>query len=583
MYVVVQDDSGEEIEIDLVDGKLHVPTLAHHFKLDPSSVKLDNRVPILDGNGFTNRTFKEKQIVVVSGVAVQASDQSESAPHEGPFVDAMLGEPLPGPPPLHDLKDFMAEFPPGPVPTDVQAIRCLKAQAADLADHFVAASGRLANATGAAIWKPVEIGAPSEQDTAIAESRCVADVITSMDKARSGGGLGIIVERDRGDSSSMMTVQSPAGNTMRPDAVGRDGDGIRMLFKAEFKSAEHPLADARQDLEDKTAVWTNLYYGSISYLPCYAVAGSKLQFYAIPRGPMSAVPISRVFDLRDLGDRATLFQHIVQFYRLLVAQRELYPERVLQAGKELVAKHTEGWSRILFFRTDVLLLQKRIEPFSKYAAAAGVTGADLRAMYSATRASPGLVHADVVEVEEDDREGARAKRAKRDDCYTVQLYPVGIPEPTELLRTEDGVKCASHGLLHGLNSLHKAGFVHRDMRWPNTACSTDKRRWYLLDLEMCTLEGSGRPCGLRVQGWNASTLVGGRYTYASDLSCLGAMLSAHASVVQSEPGQAFLQDIVKPSVEIRLSAEQLLTKHSLWLGCAGATCWDAGAQAGEHW
>lgn len=66
------------------------------------------------------------------------------------------------------------------------------------------------------------------------------------------------------------------------------------------------------------------------------------------------------------------------------------------------------------------------------------------------------------------------------------------------------------------------GFVHRDLRWDNTARSLDGR-WYLLDLEMCSREG--RPKGTsRPQSWDSQTLVAGSYTRASDLYSFGIML-----------------------------------------------------------
>jgi hypothetical protein len=69
------------------------------------------------------------------------------------------------------------------------------------------------------------------------------------------------------------------------------------------------------------------------------------------------------------------------------------------------------------------------------------------------------------------------------------------------------------------------GFVHRDLRWDNTASSLDGR-WYLLDLEMCAPEGNPKGTS-RPQSWDSQTLVAGSYTYASDLYSFGIMLQVH--------------------------------------------------------
>lgn len=66
------------------------------------------------------------------------------------------------------------------------------------------------------------------------------------------------------------------------------------------------------------------------------------------------------------------------------------------------------------------------------------------------------------------------------------------------------------------------GFVHRDLRWDNTASSLDGR-WYLLDLEMCAREGNPKGTS-RPQSWDSQTLVAGSYTRASDLYSFGIML-----------------------------------------------------------
>jgi hypothetical protein len=70
----------------------------------------------------------------------------------------------------------------------------------------------------------------------------------------------------------------------------------------------------------------------------------------------------------------------------------------------------------------------------------------------------------------------------------------------------------------------QAGFCHRDVRWANVACSYDRRDYFLLDLEMCAPLDTDSAALSRLVRWPEDVLVGGRYTAASDLYCLGCLL-----------------------------------------------------------
>ena len=137
----------------------------------------------------------------------------------------------------------------------------------------------------------------------------------------------------------------------------------------------------------------------------------------------------------------------------------------------------------------------------------------------------------------------------------------------------------------------QAGFVHRDLRWDNFACSPPdsptggSRRWFLLDLETCALADQAPPPAFKPDGWQPdTTLVDGRYTRASDLFQLAwAVQAACWRVVDSAEGKAFLEAILtRPALQQR-SAKQLL-EHE-WLQCVdpdGMCCRAAGAWPGER-
>lgn len=86
----------------------------------------------------------------------------------------------------------------------------------------------------------------------------------------------------------------------------------------------------------------------------------------------------------------------------------------------------------------------------------------------------------------------------------------------------------------------------------------------------------------RPAGWDADTLVEGRYVAASDLHQLGIMLQDYNSRVTSPQGREFLSLLARPAQALQAGAVTAgsLLEH-LWLQCPGARCTEAGAQPGE--
>lgn len=95
---------------------------------------------------------------------------------------------------------------------------------------------------------------------------------------------------------------------------------------------------------------------------------------------------------------------------------------------------------------------KRIEPWSTYAAAAGVDFDVLAKLYEATANAQGVVHA-----------VQRPELKKGKDKYTVGLQPVGWPYQAAIPACEDDLCKAAHGLLHGLDAIHEV-WCHRVQR-----------------------------------------------------------------------------------------------------------------------
>ncbi|PNW83793.1 hypothetical protein CHLRE_04g217700v5 [Chlamydomonas reinhardtii] len=498
----------------------------------------------------------------------------ESTDNSEEYAKQLVQPALGSPPQLGDLQRFLTEPPAAQIPIIANALdAAILTPARRL--HFVAALGQLARAVAVSMTAPLPPG-DSEACTVITEHLVVVSLLLELDKALPTDlCIGLVMERDQLDSTALMTVKSRGGSSLRPDGVLRGNSGRRLLAKWEDTASS--MEQAVEDLRKKTAAWTQLYYGNIEYLPCFAAAGTQLQFYAISRASgMAAAPraISPRYDLTRAGDRADAVMATIKFYMLLRAQQARYPADVLPAGAVMRA-HGHDFTRELLFRTDVLAVRKRLSPWSAFASWCGMSFTRLQELYRATAERQGLVHA------------LEDGPTLNGDVYSVDIVPVGLPSSNALPASEDDARRLLHGLLHGLAAIHKEGCVHRDLRWDNFACSpsspSSPSRWFLLDLETCAAADQRPPPAFEPAGWQPrTTLVNGRYTRASDLFQLGRAVQPHCEqVVDSAAGKAFLEAILTPPAMQERSAEQLLDHE--WLQCEGKdNCRAAGAWPGER-
>jgi hypothetical protein len=424
------------------------------------------------------------------------------------------------------------------------------------------------------LWSPGK----SEQHMMLAVESLFVNPLMQLDLlAPPGAKLSMKKQRDSADNSTGMTATNTA-KPFRPDLQVRSEDLMRLLFKGEDKAES--LSDAVSDLTRKMApTWLPLLYGDLPYLLCYAAAGESFQLFAISRhDTRTAVPVSRVYNVTQLGDRVWMLRLAVQLHRLLQLVNRHLPTHTLPVDTDEVRTHTlpngASFTRTLTFEGATMTARKRVAGWAAYAAAFATDVDTLRQVYSSTAHARGLVH-------------AVHGPSLRGDTYTVVLAPLGLrgadAEPTD----EAGLRAAAHGVLHGLAALHAAGFVHCDLRWGNVACEPGaQRRYFLLDLEACRRSGAPVAPGSELNSWSSEALeppaVGDaagalpRYTAASDMRCFASLLRACVAGRRplSAPAAAFLARF-EATRHSEPTADEALADP--WLACAGSACLDAGA------
>ena len=106
----------------------------------------------------------------------------------------------------------------------------------------------------------------------------------------------------------------------------------------------------------------------------------------------------------------------------------------------------------------------------------------------------------------------------------------------------------------------QAGFCHRDVRWPNVACSYNRQQFFWLDLEMAAPLDSEAAALSQLTGWPEGVLVGGKYTAASELYMLGCLFdeACFANFQISTAGRELLDCLKRPACQQLHSARQLL-------------------------
>eukprot|EP00611_Tribonema_gayanum_P012115 TRINITY_DN2265_c2_g2_i2.p1 TRINITY_DN2265_c2_g2~~TRINITY_DN2265_c2_g2_i2.p1 ORF type:complete len:526 (-),score=94.04 TRINITY_DN2265_c2_g2_i2:246-1823(-) len=512
--------------------------------------------------------------------AFKGSGSARLADDSAAACISLLGPSLASLPSLSDLPRQLQAPLPAKLPLSPSATQVLIAEVKSrrVTEDFTEDDGsaqELATVLSRAVTGRIHALWDKEPWVSQAVHQCIINVILTVDDLLPfDERLALAFSRDRGNSESGMTNVSANGKSVYPDGAFYLRNG-GMVAKLEEKDDRYQISEAQHELGEKTAVWSPLYYGNLPYLLCIAIAGSEVQFCAVERGvPSTAVAIGASYDMQRISDRASLAIATFNFYRLLKAASTYVPSSVLTVGWDLKRTvkldHGYFYTRTLHFLSASLAVRKSISPWPVYAQHWGVEFSDIARAYSATSTASGLIHVSPASGE------PTINGAK----YLVQLGPIGLQQAHIRLDSESQLNNAAHGILHGLLALHQAELVHRDVRWANCACDVaSASRFYLLDLEMCAQADREPRMAHAPAHWGPHALVGGLYTAASDLHCLGLMLRRYSNLCTGVNGRAFLGIISAHANNLRASAAELL-QHP-WIACSGAACTAAGALRGE--
>jgi hypothetical protein len=322
------------------------------------------------------------------------------------------------------------------------------------------------------------------------------------------GALSFVDDRNTADASGSTLTG------LRPDyCVWVNG---ALVLKAEHKRTRAELAKALSELQSKMSTWNPLVMRGMPFLPCFAVGGDLIQFALLTPGPpVGSVRLEAVTDtlsMRVPADRLRVLAVSFNMFRILVWLRGRMPDVAVMPLFQPQLRSDGG--SITVFDDHVVKRCAVLAPAAVYnCLASGAIPCAVRVLDVKPATAPHLF--------------ARLK-----------LQPVALEaKPRDEAQLRRALAC----VLMALEALHAAGFVHRDVRWPNVLrADADGHAWLLCDFELADAIGKPLPGTWAISPDRVAPEVralGTPYTASDDIWQVGRLL-ASADLGQLPPAAA---------------------------------------------
>ncbi|XP_002993935.2 uncharacterized protein LOC9636569 [Selaginella moellendorffii] len=274
---------------------------------------------------------------------------------------------------------------------------------------------------------------------------------------------------------------------------------------AKFEERRQFLQDAQEKLEEKVVNLEPRFYGPVPWIIGVALAGQEMAAWAMIRGSkMQSQVLVGPLKLTSMRDKFTCLRFSINLLRVALTLKDVVsssfvdrprPFRTLPPAFYGAADQIE---RTLWLDNGMAI--KEICPWTLHVSEGFTTMEFVRKAYGLQ--AEGIVPGEPMLMR---------------DRYRVTMKAVECEPP---VCTEAELLSAVLWILRGLEKLHEAGLVHRDVRWENVARSGGG--YVLIDLETVWEAGDEPECSLLV--WGEETLVGDKYTEQSDLYLVGKMM-----------------------------------------------------------
>lgn len=300
--------------------------------------------------------------------------------------------------------------------------------------------------------------------------------------------LGILCTRRLNSAEHEKNDVSTTTAHLRPDVLVHIDK--MALLRGELKSSLNEFDHAASELHTKMKEWHSLVYGDIPFLLGFVVAGWKFQWFAMyPRMSVATLkPLGKFYNLTVVSDCISIFLNSINVFRLLLNLRSKIPP----PGHPRVFTTINTSSSAIYFAEDHVV--KTINTLQHMGPIE-----DLIALYEYLKdnPSPYLIQPYTIQSSryiQETSEFAAGEKKRKVYALKIKLHPLGAQIiPPDLV----SLKRAVISVLRGLQHLHAAGWVHRDVRWPNVLVKHPKeaRDYMLIDLEYSAKIIDGKAAG----------------------------------------------------------------------------------------
>ena len=261
--------------------------------------------------------------------------------------------------------------------------------------------------------------------------------------------------------------------TKRPDFTLHNGAGV-LLMHGEEKASSGELGTASDELKEKLREWNVLYMGELPFLFCYAAGADLLQFFVLDPQMVLHSLHEQPINVSTVGGALQMTVAVINIFRIFQTIERLAPKL---GFPKLFSKLSRHDCDITFEPDYVAKVYHTTRPskLDKFqnASRGPFNSSDLERLDTLfcrlVELSP---RPDCLEVPTDIPvsdtrivRGAPPERAKIEvEFLEVHMTPVGIQRPPNTKQEVQHLLC---DVLRALVILHKLGYVHCDVRWPN--------------------------------------------------------------------------------------------------------------------
>lgn len=297
---------------------------------------------------------------------------------------------------------------------------------------------------------------------------------------------------------------------LRPDVCGWMRRAL--VFKAELKASSDDLDVAVRELRTKMKGWNPLALQGLPFLPCFAAAGATIAFAAvlpptaIGRSP-TVTELDLCFTVSTAVGRLHVLKTALNMLGVFANLRRKMPEVVLPLYERI--PRTTGSITVY----DDFVYKECVP------AAAEVY--ELLGCGEGSSMTPNAIQ--VLE-----------KKQVGNGLWRLKIVPVCIEH---LPCDEAQLKEAIRAVLMALAYFHSAGFVHRDIRWPNILLDpVNGPTWRVCDFELAARDGDPLAAGLIAAEHLPPEISHSspQYTAAGDVFCVGRLLYTWATKTDVE-------------------------------------------------